>query len=548
VFRAIYGPGTFATNPGVLWVKDSVISAQCAFNGIVNQDSNALRVSDTIVQAYPQFGIRAAGSNNNVAAILDNVHLEASSGCTNPLGTGMAGFISEGFFSVLHGTGSAGLLPQFGNGSAGPVYAYYVVVKSITTSPPPITTFSVPYLAGYAFQTSTLITVKWPQVGTTGGITYDLLRKAVNDLGQTIAAPYGTDNFLVAGGIDLTHCSNKVCSFVDPVHAATSYPVVSPSSYAPALPFWPGSVILTLPVDSPIDNGGEPRLFTDMAGQTGISTGGYVNSYGARVPTVFAQQCSAPGAWSSIWISCPAGDSVSNNYAQVGALLLQSGPVANEGFGGFKGRLNFLTPSNTSAATHLITLGDSNPAKTLATPGHRPGNDPNDTWIGLDNTNDFTYNFRLAFGAPKSISSYIGDNGTGSFLERLETGLKTFTVPLKSTVPHGTAPFQITSDTPVGILTVSNHLKLQYCGSGTGTFNCTATATHDGQIVFGTIQLSGGTATLQNLNPAFIGNANCVVNDSSDLTKGAKGVPQANGTIVFTGSGSDVIFYQCVGS
>jgi hypothetical protein len=179
---AIYGPGPFGTNAGVLWVKDSNISGQCFFNGIDNQDANALRVSDTVVQGYPQFGIRATGSNNNVAAVLDNVHLEVG-GCTNPLGVGTAGFISEGFFSVMHGTGAAGVLPQFATTGSGSLYVYYVVVKSITSNPPVTTTVSAPYLAGYAFQNAGFpINVKWPQVGTqvpgTNTITYDLLRQA----------------------------------------------------------------------------------------------------------------------------------------------------------------------------------------------------------------------------------------------------------------------------------------------------------------------------------------------------------------------------------
>src|SRR5579863_3852218 len=248
----------------------------------------------------------------------------------------------------------------------------------------------------------------------------------------------------------------------------------TPSTFAPALTFWPGSVVLTELNDSGTMNGGEPRLYTDIVGQTFLTTGGYINSYGANTPTVFAQQCSSLSTWSSIWMSCPAGDSVSSNFPAVGALLLQSGPVANEGFGGYKGRLNFLTPSNTSAATHLITLGDSNSAKTLATPGHRPSNDANDTWIGLDNLNAVTSSFQLAFGAPVSISSYIGAVGnpaTDTPLETLTFSAKTFNIPITangpiaanqpitanaqiiSTIGTGTAPFSVTSSTPVGKLT-----------------------------------------------------------------------------------------------
>ncbi len=560
---AIFAPGPFGTNAGVLWVKDSNISGQCFFNGIDNQDANALRVSDTVVQGYPQFGIRATGSFNNVAALLDNVHLEVGS-CTNPLGVGIAGFISEGFFSVLHGTGSAGLPPQFfntGTGTINTIYAYYIVVNSSVG-----TTVSAPYLAGYAsFLSGPVfpITVKWPQVGTTGTITYDLVRTTVLDTAHMINnqnAPYGSNNFAVKTGIQQSaNCSNKVCSFVDTGSGGTNnYPVMYPSTYAPALTFWPGSVVLTAATDSPINNGGEPRLYTDMAGQTGIGVGGYVNSYGANVPTVFADQCSVPGAWSSIWMSCAAGDSVSGNYPPVGALVLQAGPTANTGLGGFKGRLNFLTPSNTSAATHLITLGDSNSAKTLATPGHRPTNDASDTWIGLDNLNANTSGFQLAFGAPVSISSYIGNIGdNNNWLERLTNTpslLKSFRVPIttnsqiSSTVAQGTAPFQVTSSTPVQHLTADNNPTIQSCGT---TNVCSPTSpVPTSQIVFGTLQLLNGSKSLTGISPPFRSatSFNCVANDVTNQANGVNAVPISGSSVSFTGTGTDTVSYQCVGS
>jgi len=559
---AIYGPGPLGTNAGVLWVKDSNISAQGAFNGIDNQDANALRVSDTVVQGYPQFGIRARGSNNNVAAILDNVHLEVGNS-TNPLGVGIAGFISEGFFSVLHGTGSAGLPPQFfntGTGTINTIYAYYIVVNSSVG-----TTVSAPYLAGYAsFLSGPVfpITVKWPQVGTTGTITYDLVRTTVLDTAHMINnqnAPYGSNNFAVKTGIQQSaNCSNKVCSFVDTGSGGTNnYPIMYPSTYAPALTFWPGSVVLTAATDSPINNGGEPRLFTDMAGQTGLFVGGYINSYGANVPTVFAQQCSSPAAWSSIWMSCPAGDSVSSGFPAVGALLLQSGPTGNNAPTGLKGRLNFLAPGPALPATHLITLGDSNAAKTLATPGHRPTNDATDTWIGLDNPNAAPSLFQLAFGAPVSISSYIGAVGnplTDTPLERLDaTKGKTFNVPItanfqiNSTLQTSStlAPFTVKSAVPVDVLTVSNHPTIQYCGIGA---TCQPAAGANGQIVFGTIKLTSSTQDMGGINPPFQHNTyNCLGNDLTSPTNGVKVVPKNTNTVTFTGTVNDTISYQCVG-
>jgi len=548
---AIYGPGS-SLNPGVLWVKDSNISAQGAFNGIDNQDANTLRVSDSVVQGYAQFGIRSAGSNNNVAATLDNVYMEVGN-ATNPLGVGTAGLISEGFISVMHSTAPAGKLPQFGSTTSTlQLYAYYIVVHGTINSQPVV---SAPYLVGWAYQTPP-ITVKWPQPPATNGgaLTFDLLRQTVSNLGSGTAAPYGTGNFAVHPAITTGNCSSNICSYVDSGGATGNYTVTAPSTYAPALTFWPGSVILTEPTDSGTTNGGEPRLFTDIVGpSTGIGLGGFVNSYGANAPTVFAQQCSGLSTWSSIWVSCPAGDSISNNYPQVGAMLLQAGPVASDEPGGYKGRINLMAPHGTMAATHLITLADANPAKTLATPGHRPllmvnpndMSDVNDTWIGLDNLDANVNQFQLAFGAPVSISSYIGNIGDNTnYFERLQSNLKIFRVPIttnsaiSSTLTSG-PPFSVASSTPVANLTT---VPTTYNHSGTQQIN-----TH---IVVDRVPLnSGGTASVTLTIPAAFTSPSTFVCTATDNTNpDAVQVSNSSGSqIAFKGNPSDLIGYVCIG-
>jgi len=61
---------------------------------------------------------------------------------------------------------------------------------------------------------------------------------------------------------------------------------------------------------------------------------------------------------------------------------------------------------------------------------------------------------------------------------------------LVSTVATGTAPLAVTSTTPVANMVVAKHPTVQYCGI-TGT--CSATAQTNGQIVFGSAVLNGGT-------------------------------------------------------
>jgi hypothetical protein len=206
--------------------------------------------------------------------------------------------------------------------------------------------------------------------------------------------------------------------------------------------------------------------------------------------------------WSSIWVSCPAGDSISNNFKPIGALLLQSGTEVSDGTqGGLKGRLNLMSPSGTLPATHLITLGDSNPAKTLATPGHRPTNDVNDTWIGLDNANAVPSGFQLAFGAPLSISNYIGAVGnpqTDTPLERLQLHLKTFTVPITtssliiSTLTSG-PPFSVLSTAPVTNLTSQFAQGLIFTGT-TGSIG--GSPLNAGQCTSGTATVPGALTSM----------------------------------------------------
>ena len=80
---------------------------------------------------------------------------------------------------------------------------------------------------------------------------------------------------------------------------------------------------------------------------------------------------------------------------------------------------------------HIITLSDSNFQKTIATANNRPSNDPNDAFIGYDQGDGNPANIGISFGAPQSISNYIGNVGDGKkWLERLSAKLKMFTVPI----------------------------------------------------------------------------------------------------------------------
>jgi hypothetical protein len=445
---AIFGPGPASKNAGVLWVQNSDVSLQCSGNGIDDQDGNTLHISNSVVQGYPEFGIRAAARFGNTTVQLENVYQEVGN-CVSPLGTGTAGLIVEsGVASSTGGTGPAGKVPQFAN-TGTTQYNYYIIVHSSVMGVSP------PFLAGTALTNgSGLIPVKWNEVGQVGTITYDVLRTVA--IGATVPV-YGSSNFAIATGVSTTNCTNSVCTINDDAAVTPSpYTVVAPTLYAPALPLWPGALILTSANDQ-LNQGG--LVPTQYYAQT-LSTVSIVNSDGAMQPSVFAQMCNPSGSFSPIWLECLEGNAVSNDNSTIIGTVLQMGAYGGNP-GGLKGRLIFELPVNASLpATHVITLADSNPAKTVATPMNRPSWDSKDTYIGYDQPwNVPVDQTQLAFGAPTSISDYIANVGDGTnWLERLTANNKTFKVPVLApsygTTSNCISATGICSSASAGIITI----------------------------------------------------------------------------------------------
>jgi hypothetical protein len=423
---AIFGPGPFNPNAGVIWVQNSNLALNCAANGIDNQDANTLRVTNSVIEGYPQFGIRSS-----TTYVPENVQMTGDytevGNCVNPLGTGQAGLIVEGGqANVSSTTGPAGNVPQFAN--TGLIqYQYFIVVNSSVMGVSPA------YLAGDALTGgSGPINVLWNQVGKVGNITYDVLR-VVGNGGAYSLAPFGTGAFAVGTGLSATtSCSNKVCTFVDNAASpALSYTVASVTNYWPSLFLWPGSVILTTAYDLQNTGGAVPtQLYIDSLNNSGSA--GIVVSGGASAPSVFAQECGPQGNWSSAWMQCLAGNAESNDYPPVTGTVYQLSSNGSAS-GGLKGRIIFDMPPNSSAAaTHVMTLSDSNSAKTMATPGNRPPWDPNDSYIGYDNSYSADASHtQLSMGAPVSVSQYIANPGDNvHWGERLTATSKTFQVPV----------------------------------------------------------------------------------------------------------------------
>lgn len=438
-------------NSGLLYIKNSNLNMYCAANGVDNQNGNTMRISDSVIQGQAQFAIRSLGSYSNVPNVeLDNVYGEVA-GCagSNPLGLGQAGLIlSGGFASIKNSVGPVGVAPVFASTGA-TQYNYYIVAHSSAGS-----VTSIPLLAGIALTNeSGNIPVIWNQFGTTGTITYDVIRtygQANNPAPYTAICTGGTVASVTCGSVATgltvgSACSTvgtaDICRFTDTASNPTSsYAVSSPSSYWPALGngsgagvFWPGSIVVTYANDSGASGPATVRVHLDRMGDNVAYSavnpvGQLVSTLGDVVPGFFALDCN--GVYGGSWVTCLEN----TQGTTAGATLMLAGGDAVPDLAAAKGRLNFEEGlSGLISGTHKITLVDSNPAKTLNTAGLRPSYDANDCYIGLDNPSQTpAVNAQLAIGCPISISYYIGNAGdNSSYLERLTTSTKILKVPLQ---------------------------------------------------------------------------------------------------------------------
>ncbi len=407
----VYAPGPFATSAAVGWLKNLNISMQCAGNGVDWQSGNTLRISDSVIQGYAQYGVRAGTRRGGFGGFeLENVYEEVGN-CANPSGAiGQAGVIAQGSsVKIEGGEAPVGAAPQFAN-TGGTSYIYYVVAHQTTQGP------SNPLYAGTALSNgSGNITVTTPDIA--GATTFDLLR-ATPVSGAREQAPYGTGNYAVATNVTRSSaCLNGVCTFTDTQATLQSYTVAVPT-YFPLLTFWPGNLVLGANQDS------TSPLNAARAWMQSV-TSNIVAVQGTAAPAVISTNCDSLSGWTPVWVSCYSAMAPSTFFEQ-GAFLLAVKPNgdANSKLN-LKGRLNFSTLG--TAPGHIITLSDSNFQKTIATANSRPTNDANDAFLGYDQGDGNPVNIGISLGAPKSVSNYVGNVGDGqNWLERLTANLKEF--------------------------------------------------------------------------------------------------------------------------
>jgi hypothetical protein len=423
----------------VISLSNMNISPQCLGNGVTVYGNNSVRISDSVIQGFGMWAVNTETLLGNYGGTtLENVYMEEGAGpCTHPYEGSYfsaTGIMFEGNVQSLivrGGEQPAVHVGQFGAQNAGTTqYNYYVIANDTTLG-----WHSGPLFAGYALTNGTgSVAGQFPHIpGSNPGdvVTYDILRmEPAFSSGQN--APSFPMKGACAGGsatgcgsviTGKAQCAGLVCTFTDGSTAAnTASYTINGVSWEPVLPFWPGAVVLA---------GDGSQMYLTPTASFDTEPADIVAVNWNAFPEAYIRYCGGAaligGIFGGAWEECQEGSS--NTTTVVGTLMNDGLSVTGQPTG-TKGRLNF--ESIVSNAHHIITLVDSNLAKTTATVNFRPPNDANDTYIGLDNgVATFANGAQLAMGAPVAISSYIGNVGDNvSFLERLTATGKTINVPV----------------------------------------------------------------------------------------------------------------------
>lgn len=202
-----------------------------------------------------------------------------------------------------------------------------------------------------------------------------------------------------------------------------------------------------------------------------------------------------------------------------GNILLQ--PGQSGGGGGIAGVIQLTDPTSGKIDTLDVTLLTAN--RTTKLP------DASDTLVGKATTDTLTN---------KTLTSPTVN--TPTITTPTITGTTTTSGQISSSLATGTAPFAVTSTTPVANLTC---VPTTYNAGGTQQ-----TAAH---IVFGSTTLSGGTATVTLSGSAvFTGAATYTVTaENNTSATNTHGITQNSGSsFTITGTGTDVIRWIAVGN
>ena len=447
-------------NAGILYLKDAEITN---VNGVDAWSGNGTVISDSVIQGFPLFGTRTYGSLQPTT--VTNLYEESTGATTNPLygqaaqmgllGTGRNGVRIVGGFPI------DGWEPTF-SGSLGSCSGryYWAIPQSSALGHGPM------YFIGSSSTTNCAgnITVKWPMVDlrstqnvSVATLTWDVL--VTTGSSSTTVPPTGTGSYSITTASTGVTCTNGICSFTDTQAAPSSY-TVNAQQWQPVFWFWPVSYVVT----GAFGNATSPNIFSADNLNTGPSA---VASQGSTGVSILAANCTSSGVaahQSPIWIQCQSAGS-SSGANSIATVVQQRDQAGNGATANSKGRYNLGAPSGT-VPVDLLTLADSNFAKTAVTPGMRPSNDAADMALGMDQVGG------LSLRANTSISRYIASiNDNASEKERLTATTETYNVGVTLSGSN--------------VLTVGGNATVGGTWGVTGNENHSGTETHNGAVTIG---------------------------------------------------------------
>jgi hypothetical protein len=431
---------------GITYIHNAEITGvNCATGG-----GNGFVIEDSVCQGFPVYGTRYFGALQ--PATYTNMYQESTGGSVNPL----YGYAAQ--LGILTGGGGgsrilgtfpiSGLSPFFANGGGtSTLRNYYVVPRSSSLGAGPVLFIGSAEPKGGSLS----IPLRWPSVElqNAAGRSVDTLTwDVLVTLGTTAKPLYGTGKFAIATGVSGSCTTNGMCSYTDTQAPPKSYTVAG-QQFEPQFWFWPATYV----------NNAAAPIYADQVGTNATIAA----AWGTQIPEIVALECVSGGepyTYAPARITCLESDS------GLAATQLRNNPAtaANS-----KGRINF-GPPLANLPNDLITLGDSNSPKTLATGGYRPSNDTGDIAIGLDQSGG------LVERAPTSISEVINAVPTGSnWLERLTNIQKSFKVPIAtppavlklSTTPIGPGTCR-TQALPIAGVTATSVIKWSFATTPIG--------------------------------------------------------------------------------
>lgn len=424
-FHGTGGVGSGGDNAAVGWIKNVNLNIQCMGNGIDWQSGNGLRVSDSVIQGYSQYGVRgglAKGGYNMIT--LENVYQEVGS-CTNPAGNiGTAGVIVQGGkIAIRDGEPLNAKIPRFANtGKTG--YFYYLVPHSARFG-----YGNALYMGDALTNGSGPISLAWSDIPTLTDMDILKVSAAFDSNIDYLLAPYGTGDYAIASHVTraAANCNGTICTYKDAQIVPSQYTMPEKITYFPFISYWPGQLVLGPSQDGPFALANSwAELSLNELNAAGLVQ---VNTSGSTGQSISMLKCVIVSG-SPVWTSCLGSGAPAITTFTPPATLMSNKIAGDAGkMKNQKGRLNFLESG--SGPTHIVTLVDSFPGKTFAAQANRASNDASDAFIGCDTkycSSDYT---GLMFGAPVSVSNYIGNAGDGkNWKERLTEKQKAFAVPV----------------------------------------------------------------------------------------------------------------------